>query len=104
MYGFKNNLDKNVSEINDSYNKYRISEVLMLTYKLIWDDFCSWYLEIIKPDYGSAIDQKTYNDTIDLFNNLLKILHPFMPFISEELWHLINEKQEDIVISSWPEK
>jgi len=100
---FKNNLNKNISEINDSYNKYRISEALMLTYKLIWDDFCSWYLEIIKPDYGSAIDQKTFNDTIDLFNNLLKILHPFMPFISEELWHLINKKQEDIVVSSWPE-
>ena len=85
-----------------------MSEVLMTTYKLVWDDFCAWYLEMIKPDFvdGKAlpIDTITYNQTITFFGNLLKILHPFMPFITEELWHLIEDRSEKdcIVIANWP--
>jgi valyl-tRNA synthetase len=74
----------------------------MTTYKLIWDDFCSWYLEIIKPNYGNPIDSKTYQKTIDHLENILKLLHPFMPFLSEEIWHQIKEREEDIIISNWP--
>ena len=99
----ENKINKVIDEINISYSKYRISEALMSTYKLIWDDFCSWYLEIIKPEYGSPIDSKTYSATITQLENILKLLHPFMPFLSEEIWHLINTKEEDIIISSWPD-
>ncbi len=99
----ENKINKAIDEINKSYSKYRISEALMSTYKLIWDDFCSWYLEIIKPEYGSPIDSKTYSATITQLENILKLLHPFMPFLSEEIWHLINTKKEDIIISSWPD-
>ena len=99
----ENKINKAIDEINKSYSKYRISEALMSTYKLIWDDFCSWYLEIIKPEYGSPIDSKTYSATITQLENILKLLHPFMPFLSEEIWHLINTKEEDIIISSWPD-
>ena len=101
---FENKIKKTISDINESYNKYRISEALMTTYKLIWDDFCSWYLEIIKPSYGSPIDIQTYNKTIDILEQLLKLLHPFMPFISEEIWHLIDERKEDIIVSNWPKE
>ncbi len=94
--------------INDLYAKYRMSEALMSTYKLIWDDFCAWYLEIIKPEFVDGkslpIDQQTFDTTIAFFERLLKIVHPFMPFISEEIWHLITERQEKecILVSSWP--
>ena len=70
----------------------------MSTYKLIWDDFCSWYLEIVKPNYGDPIDSKTYTETIELFNSLLKLLHPFMPLLTEEVWHLTKEQNTDIII------
>jgi valyl-tRNA synthetase len=72
---------------------------------LIWDDFCSWYLEIIKPEFGKPIDTFTYQKTISFFENLLKILHPYMPFITEELWNELKERSEKdcIIISSWPE-
>ncbi len=93
-----------IKEINLSFEKYRISEALMTTYKLIWDDFCSWYLEIIKPDFGKSIDLKTYNYTIQKLDTLLKILHPFMPFISEEIWHLTKKRNIDLIISKWPEE
>jgi valyl-tRNA synthetase len=99
---FDNKLSKAITEIDKSYSKYRISEALMSTYKLIWDDFCSWYLEIVKPQYGDPIDRKTYEKTIEYLEKILKLLHPFMPFLSEEIWHLIKERDEDIIISSWP--
>jgi len=99
---FESKLSKAISEINESYSKYRISEALMTTYKLIWDDFCSWYLEIIKPNYGSPIDSITYNKTIEQLEKILKLLHPFMPFLSEEIWHLIDNRKTDIIISEWP--
>lgn len=91
---FTNRFNEQLEIINDSYTKYRISEVLMTTYKLFWDDYCAWYLEIIKPEFGKPIDKSTFDTTILFFENLLKTLHPFMPFISEELWHLIKDRKE----------
>ena len=99
---FENKLQKTLEEINLMYDQYRISEALMATYKLVWDDFCSWYLEIVKPGYMQPIDQKTIRQTEAFFDIILKLLHPFMPFVSEELWHLISKKESDIMISSWP--
>ena len=94
-----------LNTINDHFSKFRISDALMCIYKLIWDDFCSVLLEIIKPQYGQPIDEKTHRDLIKIFEKNLIILHPFMPFITEEIWHLIaNRKSEEaIIISSWPE-
>ena len=91
--------------INDHFSKFRISDALMCIYKLIWDDFCSVLLEIIKPQYGQPIDEKTHRDLIKIFEKNLIILHPFMPFITEEIWHLIvkRKSEEAIIISSWPE-
>jgi len=99
---FENKLSLTINEINQSFSKYRISEALMSTYKLIWDDFCSIYLEIIKPEYTKPIDKKTYNQTIIFLENILQILHPFMPFLSEEIWHLIDDRESDIIVSQWP--
>ncbi|MGN1376338.1 MAG: valine--tRNA ligase [Prevotella sp.] len=80
------------SEIDDLFKKYRISEALMAVYKLFWDEFSSWYLEMVKPAYGSPIDRVTYDKTLGFFDTLLKMLHPFMPFITEELWQHISER------------
>ena len=94
--------------INVSYDQYRISETLMLTYKLIWDDFCAWYLEMIKPNFADGvaqpIDALTYAQATGFLEALLQILHPFTPFITEELWHelKVREEHEAIIISSWP--
>ena len=94
-----------LNTINDHFSKFRISDALMCIYKLIWDDFCSVLLEIIKPQYGQPIDEKTHRDLIKMFEKNLIILHPFMPFITEEIWHLIAKRksEEAIIISSWPE-
>ena len=100
---FENKLNLTVSEINQSFSKYRISEALMSTYRLIWDDFCSIYLEIIKPDYQKPIDKKTYNQTIIFLEDILKLLHPFMPFLTEEIWHSIDNRENDIIVASWLE-
>ena len=100
---FENKLQKTLEEIDLMYNQYRISEALMATYKLVWDDFCSWYLEIVKPGYKQPIDQNTLSQTKAFFDTILKMLHPFMPFVSEELWHLISKKDMDLVVSDWPE-
>ena len=100
---FESKLNKTIKDINQSFSKYRISEALMYTYKLIWDDFCSIYLEIIKPEYTKPIDRKTYNKTIGFLENILQLLHPFMPFLSEEIWHLIDDRKSDIIVSQWPE-
>ncbi|MEO6884269.1 MAG: valine--tRNA ligase [Bacteroidia bacterium] len=106
---FEAKLNEQLEIINDCYSKYRISEALMCTYKLIWDDFCAWYLEMIKPDFvegkSNPIDKETFEATIIFFEKLLKILHPFMPFITEEIWHLIKERKtkECIIIAEWPE-
>ena len=102
---FDNKINKVISQVETSFSKYRISEALMSMYKLIWDDFCSWYLEIIKPKYGEPIDKKTYLDCINYLEKILKLLHPFMPFLTEEIWHLISNRKEgeDIIVSSWPD-
>lgn len=93
-----------LAEIEDHFNKFRMSDALMSTYKLIWNDFCSWYLEMIKPAYGEPIDPATYEVTLNLFEKLMKVLHPFMPFITEEVWSEIRSREEgqDIIVSAWP--
>ena len=99
---FENKISKTITEIDFSYSKYRISEALMGTYRLVWDDFCSWYLEMVKPNYGSPMDSITYAKTIEQLEKILKLLHPFMPFLSEEIWHLIDGRKEDIIVAEWP--
>ncbi len=91
-------------KIEDHFSKYRISDALMTLYKLIWDDFCSWFLEMIKPSFGQPIDNITLIAVKSIFEDNLKLLHPFMPFITEELWHFIKiRKEEDaLIISPWP--
>lgn len=84
---FESRFNQGLQEIEEAFVQYRLSEALMATYKLVWDDFCAWYLEMIKPAYQQPIDRETYNRTIAFFEDILKILHPFMPFITEELWH-----------------
>ena len=90
--------------IEDDYTKYRMSNALMSTYKLIWDDFCSWLLEMVKPPYQHPIDKTTFDAVIAIFEDNLKILHPFMPFLTEEIWHLITGRspEEALIIASWP--
>lgn len=90
--------------INKNFDNYRISDVLMSSYKLIWDDFCSWLLEIIKPDYGEKIDLKSKNELIKLFEKNLKVLHPFMPFLTEEIFHNLPDVNltNPLTTSSWP--
>ena len=98
---FGNQMDKTIVEIADQFEKFRISDALHLVYKLIWDDFCSWYLEAIKPNFGEPISKEVYNKTISYFEELMKLLHPFMPFLSEELWQNISERTPEnaLVIS-----
>lgn len=98
---FENQLNKTIVEISEQFDKFRISDALHLIYKLIWDDFCAWYLEAIKPNYGEAISTEVYQKTIAFFEELMKLLHPFMPFLTEELWQNIAErsKEEALVIA-----
>ncbi|WP_281777550.1 valine--tRNA ligase [Croceibacter atlanticus] len=97
---------KALVELEDHYSKYRMSDALMTTYKLIWDDFCSWFLEMIKPPYGEKIDGTTFKSAVSILENNLKVLHPFVPFISEEIWQNISERSTDeaLIISKWPEQ
>ena len=97
-------INESLIQIEDHFSKYRLSDALMSTYRLIWDDFCSNYLEIIKPAYQAPIDEKTYLQTIALFEKLMKILHPFMPFLTEEIWHLLAERDEEdnIILAQIP--
>ena len=101
---YENHFQKTLSWVNNNFEKYRISDALMSIYKLMWDDFCSWFLELVKPTYGESIDQETYQKTITLFENNLRLLHPFMPFLTEELWHFISPRNKDeaLMISFWP--
>ncbi len=92
---FENKLNKTIAEINDQFEKFRISDALHLIYKLIWDDFCGWYLEAIKPSYGEGISKEVYTQTIYFFEELMKLLHPFMPFLTEELWQTISKRSVD---------
>ena len=102
---FENTFNKDLESINDHFDKYRISDALMTAYKLVWDDFCSWLLETVKPDYGSSIDIITFDQIKLQFQNILKLIHPFMPFISEEIWHIIkvrSKPEESLIVSPWP--
>jgi valyl-tRNA synthetase len=102
---FENQLNKSISEINNQFDKFRISDALNLIQKLIKDDFCGWYLEAIKPNYGEGISKEVYNKTIELFEELMKLLHPFMPFLTEELWQTISERKiEDALMIAQQKK
>ena len=101
---YENKFQSVLVEIEDHFNKYRLSDALMCVYKLIWDDFCSWLLELIKPGYQQPIDKLTFDSIINIFENNLRILHPFMPFISEEIWQNIRKRSVDnaLIVSDWP--
>jgi len=104
---FKSRFNQALAEIESNFAQFRLSDALMATYKLVWDDFCAWYLEMIKPAYEHPIDRGTYTQTIKFFEDVLKILHPFMPFITEELWHdeLFGErtKLDCCIVAQMPE-
>lgn len=97
-------LQQTLAQIEDNFEKYRLSDALMSIYKLVWDDFCSWFLEIIKPAYQQPIDRATFDKAIELLEANLKLLHPFMPFLTEEIWQYIAERTPDeaLIISTWP--
>jgi valyl-tRNA synthetase len=98
-------LKRSLHEIDSDFKKFRISEALMKAYKLFWDEFSAWYLEVVKPEYQKPIDSRTYLATVSLFEKLMHVLHPFMPFITEEIWHLLDERidGESIMVSMMPE-
>ncbi|TRX01004.1 valine--tRNA ligase [Flavobacterium gawalongense] len=98
-------LQQTLLEIEDNFEKYRISDALMGIYKLVWDDFCSWFLEMIKPAYQQPIDSATFAKAIEMLENNLKLLHPFMPFLTEEIWQILAERttEEALIVSTWPE-
>lgn len=100
----RNKLSETITELDDLFSKYRLSEALMLLYKLFWDEFSSWYLEIVKPAYQKPIDSATYEATLGFFDDLLRLLHPFMPFITEELWQALykREENESIMVALQP--
>tara|TARA_R110002073_G_scaffold319700_2_gene494513 strand:+ start:1600 stop:4227 length:2628 start_codon:yes stop_codon:yes gene_type:complete len=102
---YQNKFQQTLAVIEDHFEKYRLSDALMETYKLIWNDFCSWLLEMVKPAYQQPIDKTTYDSIITILENNLKILHPFMPFLSEEIWQHIAERspEEALIIAKWPE-
>ncbi len=102
---YNQRLNQSISEIDSNFKRYRISDALMNVYRVFWEDFCSWYLEIVKPGFKKPIDVSTYNTTIDFFDSLLRLLHPFMPFITEEIWHLIDECNSDssIMVAGMPQ-
>lgn len=102
---FEHKFQSALVEIEDHYSKYRLSDVLMTAYKLVWDDFCSWLLEMIKPAYQQPIDAKTFKEVTAIFENNLKILHPFMPFITEEIWQYTKERspEEALIVARYPE-
>ncbi|WP_376777321.1 valine--tRNA ligase [Flavobacterium covae] len=98
-------LQKTLVEIEDNFDKYRISDALMAIYKLVWDDFCSWFLEMIKPGYQQPIDKTTFDKAIEMLEANLKLLHPFMPFLTEEIWQHIADRtsEEALIVAQWPE-
>ena len=102
---FKMQLGKTIAEVDDLFSKYRLSEAMMMIYKLFWDEFSSWYLEMIKPGYQLPIDKATYDATLGFFDTLLRLLHPFMPFITEELWQALEPRKEgeSLMVALMPE-
>lgn len=104
VHWFEGRLNETLKDIEDKFSDYRLSEALMTTYKLIWDDFCSWYLEMVKPAYQQPIDECTYTATVNHFETLLRLLHPFMPFVTEELWQHLGDRKagESICVAAYP--
>jgi len=104
IHWYENKFQSVLVEIEDHFSKYRLSDALMCVYKLIWDDFCSWFLELIKPEYQQPIDKTTFDSVIKIVENNLRILHPFMPFISEEIWQNISDRDpsQALIVSRWP--
>ncbi|HVZ97052.1 MAG TPA: valine--tRNA ligase [Chitinophagaceae bacterium] len=100
---FRNRLNEAKAEVNGLMNQFRLSEALKTIYSLIWDDFCSWYLEWIKPPYEQALPSGTYVKTISFFEELLQLLHPFMPFITEEIYHLLKDRNDDLIVKQFSE-
>lgn len=100
----ENKFQNVLTTLEDHFRTYRLADSIMLLYSFIWDDFCSWYLEMIKPDYEQPLDRKTYDRTLALFEQFMTVLHPFMPFVSEEIWHQLKDRAdgEDCVISTYP--
>jgi valyl-tRNA synthetase len=98
---FENRLNEARAEVDILMSQFRLSEALKTIYSLIWDDFCSWFLEWIKPEFGKAIEQKTYERAVLFFDELLQMLHPFMPFITEEIYHLLKERNDDLVVKQF---
>jgi valyl-tRNA synthetase len=98
-------LAQTTTELNGMLSEYRLSDAIMTLYKFIWDDFCSWYLEMIKPEAGAPIDQNTYDRTLDAFERMMVLLHPFMPFVTEEVWHGLRERANgnDCCAAVWPQ-
>ena len=101
IHWFENRLNEVRAEVEILMKQFRLSEALKTIYSLIWDDFCSWFLEWIKPEYGKSIDQKTYEKAVSFFDDLLQILHPFMPFITEEIYHLLKERKDDLMVKQF---
>tara|TARA_B100000678_G_scaffold178907_1_gene149268 strand:- start:1142 stop:3259 length:2118 start_codon:yes stop_codon:yes gene_type:complete len=102
---YENKFNQVLDLINKNYKNYRISDVLMSSYRLVWDDYCSWLLESVKPEFGEKIDNQTKSKIISLFEDNLKLLHPFMPFLTEEIWYQLASRtsSESITISKWPD-
>lgn len=98
-------VNQTLAEMNSNIKEYRLGDALMSIYKYTWNDFCSWYVETIKPAYGDSIDRETYNKSLEVFSRLMTMLHPFMPFVTEEIWHELKERGEgeDCIVSKWPE-
>jgi valyl-tRNA synthetase len=106
---FSNRLNQVKAELEEMYKQFRLSEALKTVYSLIWDDFCSWYLEWVKPGYEQPIDKGVYDKTVEFYSELMELLHPFMPFITEEIYHQLKERDDDICVkqlskSSSPDK
>ncbi|MFT6882551.1 MAG: valyl-tRNA synthetase [Marinoscillum sp.] len=102
---YENRFNEALVEMEDHFSKYRLSDALMTVYKLVWNDFCSWYLEWIKPEYEKPIDRATLEATVDFFEKTIAVLHPFMPFITEEIWHSLAEREDNdcLIVSQWPQ-
>jgi valyl-tRNA synthetase len=98
---FQNRLHEVRNEVEILISQFRLSEALKTIYSLIWDDFCSWFLEWIKPEFGKSIDEKVYEKALFFFDELLQLLHPFMPFITEEIYHLLKERNDDLVVKQF---
>lgn len=101
---FENRFNQALAEIEDNFEKYRLSDALNGVYKLVWDDFCAWYLEMVKPEFGQPVSRNIYDATIRYFEQILKVVHPFMPFLTEEIWHELRERSEKdcVIVAEYP--